>query len=185
MRAIHQFKSEALRIGIVAVILAAVFIIQGCSTNPRAPRLRPVSLFIIPAGQALPLKIPVWVGPARNPPLKETVGQDYRLRREGVDDLLEQLRSNKRAEFIKVILKPDGGMVVNRSDDHIWYTWLTAMHADHLLVIADLPLSYGGKDKGGVAVPLDSRLWRQLRRDDAVRVEIREDGVNLLDIPGR
>ncbi len=158
------------------VLLAATLIVfSGCKSGPPKPSPVKLGLQIQTSERAASLTIPVYIGAANQT-------YDKSWMEENVDQLLERIRTTHSIDVKSFELTP-GGTNITKQDPK-WDIWLRQKHADHLVVVADLPKSFGGESHRRVQIPLDKKLWKQLPSDKTIHVEVLETGVTLLDAPG-
>ena len=158
------------KIFLMTLLLVAV---AGCRTTPKPPKPVARAIRISAAGQAANLTIKVYVGVANSMYAKDLMERNV--------DLFLKDAPQSQVEFKTFELTSEA--VEIKKTDPIWNVWLRQKKGDHLVVIANLPLNYGGGEKRRVNIPLDKRVWKHLPSKQPIRVEIRENGVQLLDNP--
>lgn len=162
-------------VAISVLVLSIVLAIEatGCRGRQVRPRPRAYNLEIIPKDRADEMAINVYIGAGNS--------YDRELKETDVDTLLQRLPASGRTEILEFPLK---GTKDISAKDRYWTTWLKVKKGEQLVVIADLPKNFGGKDSRRVSIDLDKRLWKRLQ-NNTIQIEVAPDAVRLASSPGR
>jgi hypothetical protein len=143
----------------VAEILGIVLVaasLAGCATGVAKLKPVPITLVIKAEGEAPNWTVRVFVVPLESGTIVDESDPRVRTKAEDV------LRNGPGLGGKEFLLTREGKTYASR-DKAQWNDWIKTHHANHLVVVADLP-NIGGNVQRWVVVPLDKNRYSTERR---------------------
>ena len=153
-----------------------VALLGACKSGPPTPKYEALDILIEAEGQALPMGIPFYVGPANEKHDRFLLGADVGAI---IANLVNGQRREVKSYLTNLTVHTPKVMITKR--DACWSGWLVQKQADHVVVLVDLAKNLEGERRA--IIPLDRNGWKHLK-GQPVHVRITDKGVELVDVWG-
>jgi hypothetical protein len=178
MKTLSESELRPSRLILIASAVAILLSLPGCVIGTgRQINPIPLTLEIQATGEAAKFTIPVYVAPFT---AQNVIKGNDRQVLPRANEILEAGRTDELGPGVRRFIVTNEVTVFHRTKDkQQWNSWIKVDHANHLLVVADLPMIYGASEADRYqVVPLDKAQWKHLGREKRVRIEVSEKKVS-------